>query len=152
MRSLATFAQYQDDICEVEFDDTWTFEELYDVKQMLKYISKYYYYYEYGIDGLTRDQSLDVIHRMSIQIGKRIYSMFNNLQGILENDTFRNRWRHFIHARVKDNVIKQLRNTIRSLENERNNNIHRCNENGLGVQTFDSYHDGSENQISIASF
>ena len=152
LRSLATFAKYQDDICEVEYDDTWSFEELYDVKQMLVYIKKYYYYYEYGIDGLTHAQTSDVINRMSIQIGKRIYSMFNNLQGILENDAFKSRWRHFIHARVKDNVIKQLRNTIRSLENERNNNIHRCNNNGLGVQTFDSYHDGSENQISIASF
>ena len=151
LRSMAMFAQYQTDLDEVGCDSE-EFNELFDVEQQLKYWKQLRIYAERGIEGLHHLQQIDMLERMFIRAGKQVYKMLMAIGPLATTPAFQQRWRHFISAKVKDNVIKQLRNNIRSLENERNNNIHRCNENGQGVQTFDSYDDGSENQISIAAF
>ena len=151
IRSIAKFAQYHSDLEAIHCEND-EFNELFDVKQTLDYWRKYKEYCEYGVNGLDAESNEVMLNRMAVRAGKQLYKMLSAIGPILHIETFQNRWHHFITAKVKNEVIKQIRNSIRSLENERNNNIHRCNVNGLGDQTFDSYDDGSENQIPIAAF
>tara|TARA_Y100000401_G_scaffold15492_1_gene10516 strand:- start:27 stop:890 length:864 start_codon:yes stop_codon:yes gene_type:complete len=151
VRSVAKFARFHSDIeplhCEEE-----EFDRLFNLDQTLAYFKQYKMYCDAGINGLDRISEEDMLNRIAVNAGKQVYQMLSAIGPILCSSAFQQRWRHFITGKVKNEVIKQMRNNIRSLENERNNNIHRCNVNGLGVQTFDSYDDGSENQISIAAF
>ena len=151
VRSVAKFARFHSDIEPLHCEED-EFDRLFTLDQTLAYFKQYKMYCDAGIHGLDGQSEEDMLNRIAVNAGKQVYQMLSAIGPILCSSAFQQRWRHFITGKVKNEVIKQMRNNIRSLENERNNNIHRCNVNGLGVQTFDSYDDGSENQISIAAF